>query len=1261
MADSTREFYYKLSIGALIDKASAGQVLELSKSKAEVTIDSQPCDMCLNSIKFVRKIYESGIIKAEVSVTKKSNAKALPSMDAVRELFLKHSAMLNIMSSDNVVDEIIAKNYYVHQVDLKLVKNNGIASILAKLTINSKDKLMAVDKYSKVYVAKQLATEILGAEYTKFGLKDTQVLAEVKNLRYLKFKNGEKEVEMIQPYLVQYNETFYDFLVRTANRCGEFLYFENGKLTLGLPASGKVKQINNYDSVTVQNYSDIQLDIKNYSRDNVKDNEVLNGFNDAPIEKEEGDKYPNDVFPTTTNYNVELVQDDFIYPLKKDNFTDFKNDLDLDAKRLLVDAAKSIATNEDGYTGIPEMARSFASDLATSALMAVKSSNKTNSEGNKDYVNIFKEGSLQTDGTQTVQFATVKKDGWPTLDFYSNVRKHEMEQQQKIVCINLGMNYTPLNLGDQINIDGLKDIYIVIHVEMSSSESQMVWAIPPYMENNTQMMIPPMLSISPIRKSGPQTAFVTASKDPKKQGRVRVVFPWQTRSKDKLEALETAQKELEASLKTLDDIKAKVEDKKATKDDQGNAEKDVISKKKNLDKRQKDWEKDLKLMATPWIRVVSPMATDGGGAYFLPNEGDEVLVNFEYDNIERPYVVGSVYSKNLNEPNSGHSGSITLQTPNGQFISMSAPGGKKFLETLSPLLKSMGEYVPGVKDAMKKVDKEIAGSITMSDTYGMFNIEMSSHERKINIESPFGKVGISAFTGITINAPNGDIKIKGKNVSIEAGNNLTVKSGTNVKYNEFSALDTVKDLLKDTVKDAIKAGLKYKDLGPLMTMNVVDCALIRCVIDTFLKPVEGTLCIKSNNYMKLEAGKGKAEVPLERYSDSWQDYKKAEKDGDKQIVYSKISAYAKRMDQKFTKFSEDYSKAKETAYEKKRAYDWLVKHLVKEDRVNSLQDIKKEAFNLGNGKFEKYNADTRAEGLVKMESFKAANLQDKTWPGYWVSGFKFLRAPAEIQAHIRKIAEEYAEAVYNLQRIANSAKTIITDQTIQAVNKSVVGRMEDKETKWIDDIFKAEANAILESLLNDWNTRYKGAAGPKDVFLSDNDKKDENDPFVDTKLPKRVAMAKMLVQIHNHDKNKIAVPAVAGAALAAVGGGAALQQPGKFFKLSIDPAATIDKEFVKDNWKKIALLGDSEHGKIYKVLTYMLEFLGIEKQWKPLYDADAPLMGWAQKVWNDKSGQIIFSTKKGTTYALNGEQIEKYEYRTENNKDSLKKTLLGFE
>lgn len=50
-----------------------------------------------------------------------------------------------------------------------------------------------------------------------------------KNPRYLYYNDK----EFIQPYLVQYNESFFDFLVRVSNRCGEFLYYEDGYFNIG--------------------------------------------------------------------------------------------------------------------------------------------------------------------------------------------------------------------------------------------------------------------------------------------------------------------------------------------------------------------------------------------------------------------------------------------------------------------------------------------------------------------------------------------------------------------------------------------------------------------------------------------------------------------------------------------------------------------------------------------------------------------------------------------------------------------------------------------------------------------------------------------------------------------------------------------------------------------------------------------------------------------------------------------------------------------
>ena len=47
---------------------------------------------------------------------------------------------------------------------------------------------------------------------------------------------------------------------------------------------------------------------------------------------------------------------------------------------------------------------------------------------------------------------------------------------------------------------------------------------------------------------------------------------------------------------------------------------------------------------TPWIRVVQPHAGGGKGFYFIPEIGEEVLVDFEDQNAERPFVVGSHYN-----------------------------------------------------------------------------------------------------------------------------------------------------------------------------------------------------------------------------------------------------------------------------------------------------------------------------------------------------------------------------------------------------------------------------------------------------------------------------------------------------------------------------------------------------------------------------------------------------------------------------------------
>ena len=189
----------------------------------------------LHNLWFNRRIYQPGEIVAEVSLNPKKTISEITQMFLLKEVRLKNG------------DTVIAENYYVHEI-LPQEKKNDVG-IFVKLIIYSMDKLMTLDKYSKVYAGMKLGSEILNKERQSFKLGDTAIEVDFERMRMLKYvysKYMSDKVqtgkiftidipsEFIQPYLVQYNESFYDFLSRTANRCGEFLYFEDGKLVLGL-------------------------------------------------------------------------------------------------------------------------------------------------------------------------------------------------------------------------------------------------------------------------------------------------------------------------------------------------------------------------------------------------------------------------------------------------------------------------------------------------------------------------------------------------------------------------------------------------------------------------------------------------------------------------------------------------------------------------------------------------------------------------------------------------------------------------------------------------------------------------------------------------------------------------------------------------------------------------------------------------------------------------------------------------------------------
>ena len=84
---------------------------------------------------------------------------------------------------------------------------------------------------------------------------------------------------------------------------------------------------------------------------------------------------------------------------------------------------------------------------------------------------------------------------------------------------------------------------------------------------------------------------------------------------------------------------------------------------------------------TPWIRVVQPHAGADKGFYFIPEIGEEVLVDFEDQNAERPFVIGANYNGKEYSPFYNQNNDIkAIQTRSGVKIKINDAEGSVYLE-----------------------------------------------------------------------------------------------------------------------------------------------------------------------------------------------------------------------------------------------------------------------------------------------------------------------------------------------------------------------------------------------------------------------------------------------------------------------------------------------------------------------------------------------------------------------------------------------------
>ena len=797
--------------------------MPVGKTKVDVNLS-------VDAFNFEQKMYAPDELTVKIfidptRVADEKERKEFFSMEKLTQMFANRKVELSFSNQvdGNEQSYTVGKDYYVHEV----TPCKQPDKVYVQLKIYSPDKLLTLSQYCRSFTAKKLGGDILKSELPNYKLpyqKDENVKYDTTQMKHL--LKGQQE--HIIPYLVQYNESFYDLLARTTNRSGEFMYYYDGKLRIGYDGdeSKAVEITDHFKSITFHNTTLAQPKQENEGPVNLEapyDNNVLN----STVQKDGAAKVVNTI----------------------------KNmaDLETGADRYWLQKVGQVLTNNK-----PLM--NFMFDTAVDDLLAWAQADSLASQYNdkhnddyfkkkKEYISLLDE---QYDkGKKTLnQFS--EADPIFTAKDYAGVLAGELLAERNTICIDYDTFAPALHVGQLIKVDD--KLYIVSEMTVKSDivnsyivkndmsvvavpSRRLVFQVKAIGMNDDKKFYPMMIPTGHIRQSGPQVAVVVDADDPTKKNRVRVEYPWQfTSAKPAFDSV------------TASDLK----------------ERDVTD-------------------ASPWLIYAASSGPAGAGVHGKHYLAEKVLVNYVNNNIERPYVVGAV-SKDT--PGALRTGAAVLQSPNGQYLKVvegNGQGATAFMTNFTPGLNLVTGFLdyPDIFGGDNEISKAFEGGVELGDKYGIWKISGSTDKRAINISSPWGNVKVSAFTGITLDAPNGNIKIRGKNVSIEAGNNLNLVSGTNIKNKFVSGYGD--DYPFSMTTFMYDVGVVVTKKLASMVESMFDLSLIRSVIEVYWRPQEGALSIQSNRYLKMGAGGAMPGYPDSAYLNPKKLEERDEKMLDKQL------------------------------------------------------------------------------------------------------------------------------------------------------------------------------------------------------------------------------------------------------------------------------------------------------------------------------------------------------------------------------------------
>lgn len=186
-----------------------------------------------------------------------------------------------------------------------------------------------------------------------------------------------------------------------------------------------------------------------------------------------------------------------------------------------------------------------------------------------------------------------------------------------------------------------------------------------------------------------------------------------------------------------------------------------------------------------WARLANFYSTNGAGAFFLPEVGDEVVLGFLNEDPRYPIILGSMYSGTKMKPFTG----LTPDQENSvkaivskSHISMQF-NDKDVIWTL--LTPNKNEIILSDKDTSITIQDQNSNSIVMNSS----GITIKS-AKDISIQAD-GKLSLAGTQGVTVASSGGDVQVSGINIKetaqsqysaegsltaqVQAGTQMTIK------------------------------------------------------------------------------------------------------------------------------------------------------------------------------------------------------------------------------------------------------------------------------------------------------------------------------------------------------------------------------------------------------------------------------------------------------------------------------------------------------